>query len=148
MNAMFRTLHSNPDDEGLPWIPSSPGIALRVLHARPSENLIATQFRAQPNAETSLHRHDGPVFGVAISGAWGHDRQYLYRAGTYIYETPGVVHRFLNGPDTSEVYFINQGNIEFMEDGKVASRVAAADMLRNDLEGCETVGLARPNILS
>ena len=145
---IFDTLHISPDEEHLPWIETSPGIEIRLLHARPDENLIATQFRAHPHAETGLHRHDGPVFGVTLSGAWGHDRRYIYHRGTYIYETPGVVHRFLNGPDISEVYFISQCNIEFLDGKKIIARVTAADMLREYLEGCERAGVPRPNILS
>lgn len=146
-DTLARTLHLAPDD--LPWVPVGPGTELRIFHARPDEGFVATHFRAAPNAEQGLHRHLAPVFGYTIAGAWGHDRKYEYRPGTYVFETPGVVHQFLNGPGESEVFFINHGDLEFIDpSGKEVVRTfTLKDMVATYLSGCEELGKPRPNIL-
>ncbi|MGV9797375.1 cupin domain-containing protein [Mycobacterium sp. NPDC003449] len=144
---MARTLHMASDD--LPWVPVGPEAELRIIHARPDEDFVATQLRAQPGAEQGLHRHLAPVFGFTSRGAWGHDRTYEYRPGTYVYETPGVVHKFLNGPEVSEVFFINHGVIEFVDatGTEVIRSLTLAQMAEHYLAGCEEAGLPRPNVL-
>jgi quercetin dioxygenase-like cupin family protein len=146
-NVLARTLHLDVGD--VPWTPSGPGTELRVLHARPEESFIALQYRAQPGAETPLHRHKGLAFGFTIRGHWGHDRQYLYRPGTYLFETPEVVHQFLNGPEVTEAYFVNHGDLEMLDaDGhEVAARFTITDMMNSYFQACESAEVTRPNIL-
>jgi 2,4'-dihydroxyacetophenone dioxygenase len=147
LDAVRRTLHFHSED--IPWVRSGSGTQIRVLHARPDEGFIATQFRAEPGAETGLHRHTAPVFGFTTLGRWGHDRRFAYHPGTYIFETPGVVHRFLNGPEPTEVFFVNLGDIEQVDPSGscVVGRTTPRDTLLTYLERCESAGLARPNLL-
>lgn len=142
-----RTLHLASED--IPWVALSEDSELRVLHARPEEEFLATQFRAHPGAEHSLHRHTAPVFGFTSKGAWGHNRNYEYRPGSYIFETPGVAHKFLNGPGVSEVFFVAHGTIEFIDPAtnEVSGSMTLAQMVDAYMAGCEKAGLPRPNIL-
>jgi 2,4'-dihydroxyacetophenone dioxygenase len=144
---MDMTLHI--DNEAVPWVPTSLG-ARRVLHCQPEKDLIVSMVRALPNNETPLHRHLGHAFGYTIKGAWGHDRLFKYTPGVYLYETPGVVHQFLNGPETTEVFFISEGIIEFVNPestDEVIGRWTGASMLREYYEACEAAGIDRPIIL-
>jgi quercetin dioxygenase-like cupin family protein len=145
---MDRTLHLASED--VPWVSLSDGSELRILHARPEEDFVATQFRAHPWAEHGLHRHLAPVFGFTSIGAWGHNRKYEYGPGSYIFETPGVPHKFLNGPGISEVFFINHGSIEFFDPDtmEISGSMTLAQMVETYMNGCEQAGLPRPNILT
>jgi 2,4'-dihydroxyacetophenone dioxygenase len=146
--ALDKTLHISSQD--VPWVSYMEGLENRILHARPSESLIVSQTRFQPNARAGLHKHTGPVFAYTIKGQWSHDpRDFIYKPGTYVYEAIDVFHAFFNGPEVSEVLFINHGGVEFKpENGeKVGRRLDSASILRTYFERCEKAGLPRPNIL-
>src|SRR3546814_9309748 len=98
-----KTLHLDSND--LPYAEVEDGIEFRILHARPEEGYYVTQLRVQPGYVGGLHKHSFSqgASGFTLKGAWGHDEQYLYRPGTYIFETPGVIHQLLNGPEESEI---------------------------------------------
>lgn len=142
-----KTLHVHGGD--LPYVPGGPGTEYRVLMARPDENIFAIQFRAQPYAKSSLHRHDTPVMGFTLSGRWGHDEQYLYRPGTFIYETPGVIHQFLNGPGVTEVVFIGDPNLDFIdpETLEASGQLTCADLTKVYAQKCKEMGV-EPSFLS
>jgi 2,4'-dihydroxyacetophenone dioxygenase len=150
--SVLSTLHTTGDD--IPWVVQSElqtGMRRRVLHARPEEGFIVTQIRAEPNLVSAMHRHTGPVFAYTILGAWGHDTECVYRTGTYVYETPGVVHRFYSGVEpVTEVVFVNQGLVEFVDPdtGETTGAVGPAEILRSYFEACEREGQPRPNILT
>jgi 2,4'-dihydroxyacetophenone dioxygenase len=151
-----RTLHIDP--ENTPWVPSKVGdgvvapteTEIRVLHYQPEDDVVVSMLRAQPFAESALHRHLDASYGITMKGQWGHDRDYLYRPGVYLYETPGVVHQFLNGPEVSEVYFLYHGIIEFVNPespDEVIGQLKPADVVRGYYEVCEALNIERPNVL-
>lgn len=142
----LKTLHIQSGD--LPYVELEPGLEYRLLQARPSEGLTVTQVRAQPGASSTLHRHAAPVFGLTVSGAWGHDDSYDYRPGSYIYETPGVPHRFLNGPEVSEAVFISLGDVEHLDPKslKVVKRLTPSDIHETFVAFCAARRIA-PKIL-
>lgn len=144
---LVSTLHAKFDD--YPWITFTPGLEVRLVHARPSQNLTVVQLRAQPGARSGLHRHLAPTFGFTTKGAWSHDpHDFAYQPNSYVCE-PNELHRFHNGPAVSEAYYINTGDSEqFDDEGReVISRRNAAQYLQNYLQQCEEAGLPRPNIL-
>lgn len=143
-----RTLHLATED--LPWAPLAEGMETRIIHARLEEGYLATQVRAHPGVVSQLHRHGTPVIGYTTKGAWGHDRRFEYRPGTYIFETPGVLHRFLNGPNVSEVFFNSHGDIEMVdpETKEVVSTLTPADRVAAYFSMCEELDLPRPNVLT
>ena len=142
-----KTLHISTAD--VPWVTIGEGIRLRLLHARPEEDFIVQHIEAMPFAKTPLHRHTGPVFGFTLKGAWGHDESYGYEPGTYIYETPGVVHRFLNGPGVTEAVFVVHGPVEHVDpvSGEVVSRATAGSFVEAYLALCAKEGHPRPTLL-
>jgi len=144
----FVTLHI--DSEDLPWIKFVDGVQVRILHARSSEDFIVTQIKASPGAESGLHRHLGPVFGWTVSGHWGHDRNYQYRPGTYIFETPGVIHKFLAGAEPVTAVYISHGALEQIdpETLEVTQTITPTDYLNHYLAACEEAGMPRPEFLT
>lgn len=144
----FRTLHLH--SEQVPWVSFTGGAEVRVLHARPDEDFIVTQINAPAGTESELHRHLGPVFGWTNSGRWGHDTTYEYRAGTYIFETPMVVHRFHAADEPVDAVFISYGMLERIdpETMEVYKRLGSASILQGYFEACEQQGLPRPNVLA
>lgn len=144
-----KTLHIHSDE--LPWIATGPGMETRLLQARVKDEFYVSQLRAQPGCESGLHKHPFKrgAGGFTLKGAWGHDHQYLYRPGTYIYETPGVVHQFFNGPSVTEVLFFGDLVVDFVdaETLRVTERLPADVLLRRYLERCEEVGV-KPHYLT
>ena len=145
---IVNTLHARFED--YPFVNLAPGIEIKLVHARLSQNLTVIQMRVQPFAKTGLHRHLAPQYGLTTMGAWGHDpHEFLYRPNSYICEPVGEIHRFHNGPDVSEAYFIRTGETESFDDkGQLTGRQNAEGFLKIYLERCEAAGLRRPSILS
>src|SRR3546814_3365398 len=87
--------------------------------------------------------------GFTLKGAWGHDEQYLYRPGTYIFETPGVIHQLLNGPEESEILFFGDLALDFVdpETLDVISVVTADKIIDKYLQKCAEKGVI-PNYRS
>jgi 2,4'-dihydroxyacetophenone dioxygenase len=138
-----KTLHLHTSD--LPYVEVDKGMEMRVLHAWPEQNYYVTQIRAQPGCVGGLHQHPlgQHTSGFTLKGAWGHDHQYLYRPGTYVYETPGVVHQFLNGPEETEIVFFGSLGVEFVdpETLKVSREVPAHKLIQRYLEHCTEQGV-------
>jgi len=119
---IVNTLHKNIED--IPWMPAGPGMEYRHIHTDEVSGINVAQMRAQPFATTGFHRHEGMVLGLTTRGAWSHDpSDYCYKPGSFISE-PKEVHRFFNGPEVSEVYFIaGPGDmVPCDEDGNVIPR--------------------------
>jgi hypothetical protein len=55
------------------------------------------------------------ITDLGLHGSWGHDQEHRYRPGTYIFETPTVIHRFVNGPSVTEAVFVSFGDLEFID---------------------------------
>ena len=142
------TLHLHSDT--VPFVDFGKGTKVRILHARPSENFIVTQINADPGCSSELHRHLGPVFGWTVEGTWGHDHTYEYRPGTYIFETPGVIHKFHAGPDPVNAVFVSYGVLEYIHEEtlEVIASISSAEVLENYMQMCEKSGLPRPNVLA
>lgn len=138
-------LHSNE----IPFVDFGTGTKVRILHARPSEDFVVTQIHADPGCSQQLHRHLGPVFGWTVEGRWGHDHSYEYRPGTYIFETPGVIHKFHAGDKPVNAVFVGYGNLEYIDEAtlEVTKAVTSAGILEYYLQMCEQAGLPRPNVL-
>jgi hypothetical protein len=84
-----------------------------------------------------------------LQGAWGHDHEYRYRPGTYIFETPSVIHRFVNGKSVTEAVFVSFGDLEFIdpETREVTKLARPQEMLDVYIAASEELGY-KPNVLS
>jgi quercetin dioxygenase-like cupin family protein len=141
------TAHLNVKD--VPWVESAPGMELRVVHYREDAQMLATQLRAAPGATSDKHRHLGPAHAFTTAGSWGHDDDYEYVPGSYIFEPVGVVHRFFGGPDGAEAFFLTYGESEWIDEetGEVAGALGARALAEQYFQLCEEQGLPRPNVL-
>jgi quercetin dioxygenase-like cupin family protein len=147
MLAARQTLVVQGDD--IPWV-KGPGWERRILQARVKDNILVTQDRFHPGFSYGLHRHLAPVLGYTLKGAWSHESSnFPYTPGSYIYEQTGNLHRFYNGPEISEVIYVQFGDVENIgPDGEtVISRNCVASDLAAYFQRCEEQGIARPNIL-
>lgn len=136
-----KTLHIYSDE--LPYMDSGTGMATRVLMARPEENIYALHFRADPGVKTPLHKHHQPVMGFTLRGMWGHDEQYLYRPGTFIFETPGVIHQFINGPEVTEAMFIGDIGVDIVDPDtlETVERVDGPTIVKYYMNLCDEQGI-------
>lgn len=146
--AALTTLHIHSED--VPWVGFTGNTKVRILHARPSEELIVTQIQAPPLEQSELHRHLGPVFGWTVSGRWGHDKSCEYRPGTYIFETPGVIHRFHSGNEPVDAIYVSYGKMERLDDEthEVYQTLTPELIFHGYMQACESAGLPRPNVLA
>jgi 2,4'-dihydroxyacetophenone dioxygenase len=146
-DVLTATLHRNCDD--LPWTPAGEGLEQRVLHARPDEGFVVVEIKAQPGVRGALHRHLAPVLGFTRSGRWGHDESFDYRPGSYIFETPNVLHRFLTGSEPVDAFFVSYGDQEVVDPDtlEVLARLDVRTQLAGYFAACEDLGQPRPNVL-
>lgn len=144
----LRTMHLAGDDAV--FIELEPGLEYRLLQVRPDDGVVSALLRGKPGATSSLHRHTKPVFGYTVKGSWGHDASCEYRAGSYIFETPGVDHRYVNGPEETEALFISFGDVEVLDEGsrEVVGLVTSDLMVSTYYGRCEELGIPRPSFLA
>src|SRR5262249_26371804 len=104
---------------------------------------------AVPFTVSGKHQHLGPAHAVTLSGCWGHDHDYEYVKGTYIFEPIGVVHQFFSGPDPVDAYFLAYGETQYLnqETGELSVPRGVEHLVSHYFEQCEQQGLPRPNIL-
>ena len=139
-------LHS----EEVPFVSSGvPGMEQRLLHYREDEHMFTSQLRAAPFTVSGKHVHKGPVYAFTTDGCWGHDPNYEYVRGTYIFEPVGVVHQFFSGPATVDAFFVTFGDLQWFDEetGELAGSLGPAAIVDNYFQRCEEQGLPRPNIL-
>jgi hypothetical protein len=146
---MVTTLHAEIDD--FPWIAINEGQELKVLQVRPSQDLIVVHLRAKPFFVGGLHKHIGFTFGYTTKGAWSHSvKEFPYKPHSYVCEPINELHRFCNGPEVSEAFYITIGKQEYYDErGKeVIRRNTPESLLAMYYQKCEEAGLRRPNVLS
>src|SRR5690606_41087266 len=63
--------------------------------------------------------------------------------GTYIFETPGVIHQFINGPTVTEAVFVSTGDLELIdpESLELAGAATPAQILDQYVAKCEAIGV-------
>ena len=148
MRALEETIryrHRGPEET--PWITTGfPGYDQRLLHYRPEDEFFAVQLRAEPGVESPPHRHLGALYSVTTKGRWGHDRDYIYGVGVYVYEPVDVIHRFLVPPDEgTELFTCGFGGVEMLsEDGEVLASLSVAEQVEMYFQAGEAAGLPRP----
>ena len=145
-----KTLHLHSND--LPYVTTAPGMETRMLHARVEDDFFVTQLRAAPGIVSGLHKHAfkrNGASGYTLKGRWGHDHQYLYVPGTYIFETPDVIHQFFNGPEETEVLFFGDFAVDFIDPETlgITGSLNSEVFMKKYLELCAEQG-ATPNFLT
>jgi hypothetical protein len=143
------TLHICSED--VPFVDQgASGIEMRLLQASADEGVVAAEYRFGPGLVGPLHRHLGPVHGFTSEGRWGHDTNFDYRRGSYVCEVPGIIHRFMSGPDGPvQAFFVEYGGIEAVDEESFEplARLGVEERVTLYFNACEAAGLPRPNIL-
>jgi 2,4'-dihydroxyacetophenone dioxygenase len=73
----------------LPWMPLGKGISARPLRFRGGERTL--QLRVEPGVTIPLHRHDGHVHALGLSGRRRLGDGSIAGPGDYVFEPPGNV---------------------------------------------------------
>jgi 2,4'-dihydroxyacetophenone dioxygenase len=145
---ILSTLHVHSDE--IPWIGDPTQFQVRILHARPEEDLLVEHFRSAPGMSSPPHKHNGRASLFTLTGTWGHRASVQdYRVGTYVYEPVGVLHRFHAGPTSVEAVAISSGNLDFYdEEGReILDSQSIAARVERYYHACEEAGLPRPSLL-
>ncbi len=139
------TLHLHTDE--LPWVTDGT-LTYRLFQVRLEDEMVVGQFRVPAGTVSPLHRHIGPSILFTVSGNWGHRSDVMdHRAGTYVYEPIGAVHRYYGGTD-AELVDMSIGGTEILsEDGDVIGLGRAQSKLERYLQLCEEQGQERVNLL-
>jgi quercetin dioxygenase-like cupin family protein len=139
------TLHLHTDE--LPWVTDGT-LTYRLFQVRLEDEMVVGQFRVPAGLVSPLHRHIGPSILFTVSGTWGHRAEMMdHRAGTYVYEPIGAVHRYYGGTQV-ELVDMSVGGTEILsDDGDVVGLGRAQSKLERYLQLCEEQGLERVNLL-
>jgi hypothetical protein len=139
------TLFIHSDE--LPWVSNEHG-SYRLLQVREEDHLVVGHYRVNAGLVSALHRHLGPSLLYTFSGTWGHRPEVMdHRAGTYVYEPTGALHRYYGGTEV-ELIDVSLGDTEnFTDEGDVADRATVDVKVRRYFELCEEQGFGRPNLL-
>ena len=140
-------VHIGADE--LPWADIGDGSKLKVLQTREKEGLWIVENIFQAGYTVPTHRHTGPVWGYTISGAWHYkEYDYVYRAGSFLYEPAGSVHTLECIEDDTNVWFQMYGaNLNLDADGNIESVTDGAGTLAAYYALCEAQVLPRPNVV-
>jgi 2,4'-dihydroxyacetophenone dioxygenase len=143
------TLHVHNED--VPFVEQGgSGIQIRLLQASADDGVVTAEYRFAPGIVGGLHRHLGPVYGFTSEGRWGHDTNFEYRPGSYVYEVPGIVHQFMSGSGGPvQAFFVECGGIEAIDEESFEplAILGVKERVALYFNACEAAGLARPNIV-
>jgi hypothetical protein len=69
------------------------------------------------------HRHRGSVIAMTLEGSWRYlEYDWVARPGSYILESPGVIHTLSAGPGMKTFFAIN-GTLEFFDEADRLTQV-------------------------
>ena len=125
---------------------------VRLLQARPEDQMWVLQGRMAPGLRADRHRHTGPVLGFTQSGAWRYlEHDFVNRAGSYLYEPAGSVHTLSvleDNEQPTEAYFVMYGEVLYLDDDDEITYVSNVQT-NIDLyyQACESAGLPRPTAI-
>ena len=92
-----------PDDERL-WVPQADNVWFRPLLLNRVHGYWCNLLRVRRSGVLHRHRHPGPVHAYVIKGSWRYlEHDWVARAGSYVFEPPGVIHTLCVDADTDEM---------------------------------------------
>jgi len=131
-------------DERL-WVPLSPGRWSRPLCLNAAHGYWVHLLKVRGGGVISRHRHPAPVHGFVIKGSWRYlERDWVAKAGSYLYEPPGDIHTLVVDEDCEEMItlFHNTGAVIYCdEDGNATGTTDVFDRIKACREHFEAVGL-------
>jgi quercetin dioxygenase-like cupin family protein len=92
-----------PDDERV-WVPQAENVWFRPLLLNTVAGHWCNLLRVRKAGVLHRHRHPGPVHAYVVKGAWRYlEHDWVARAGTYVFEPPGVIHTLTVDADVDEM---------------------------------------------
>jgi len=110
------------DTDDVPWVPLTNGVEFKPLRFDFTTGVWINVLRIEPGAVLSRHRHNGgPVLAYCLEGSWHYlEREWVARAGTFVYEPPGDIHTLEAGPEGMTTLFVTDGVLQYFdEDGGI-----------------------------
>jgi anti-sigma factor ChrR (cupin superfamily) len=124
---------SNPfalliDPDGLDWIDTGSGNAMKVLRVSEETNGWTALIKAAAGTVNARHRHLGPADFYVISGSIEY-RGGFARAGSWVYEPAGVLHEATTHPEET-IYLANvHGPIAMLDADDRVVRISDGDTM-------------------
>ena len=142
--------HRRFDD--LPFVPFDKGVEMQVVQIDIERGLWVVRQRMTPGTTLPPHRHTGTVFAFTLAGSWRYlEYPEVNHAGSYLFEPAGSIHTLhvpASNAEITDVWFAIFGaNLNLDADGRVASILDAAVVLKVYLSRCLKMGLAMPDII-
>ncbi len=103
----------------LPWVPQGEGVWFKPLRFDLANGRWINLLKVTRGGKVNRHRHSGgQVLGYVIQGSWHYaERDWVARAGTFVYEPPGDIHTLIvDGSEEMLTLFILEGVIQYLDD--------------------------------
>jgi 2,4'-dihydroxyacetophenone dioxygenase len=109
-------IHIGDDDRASPKIEVFPDIFVRFLSFDVRSNSFSNITMVPKGGIIGRHRHRGSVVGVTLEGSWRYlEYDWVATPGSFIHESPGVIHTLSAGPGMKTFFAIN-GTLEYFDD--------------------------------
>ena len=116
-------VHIGGDEQSSPKIEVFPGIFVRFLSFDVRNNAFSNITMVPNGGIIGRHRHRGSVIAITLEGSWRYlEYDWVARPGSYIHESPGVIHTLSAGPGMKTFFAIN-GTLEFFDEGGELTQV-------------------------
>ena len=133
-------------DDPREWVPAAmDGVWMRPLLFDTVSGAWANVTRLEREGFISRHAHPCPVYAYVLSGQWHYaERDWIAKAGDFLFEPAGDVHTLTGLPGGSETLFlINGALIELDENGKALGFADVFSRIEQAADHFERVGLGR-----
>ena len=103
----------------LPWVPQGENVWFKPLRFDLANGRWVNLLKVTKQGRVNRHRHSGgQVLGFVISGSWHyHERDWVARPGTFVYEPPGDIHTLVvDGAEEMLTLFLLEGVIQYLDD--------------------------------
>jgi quercetin dioxygenase-like cupin family protein len=126
----------------LPWMPLGPGVSARPLHFRGEERTL--QLRVEPGVQIPLHRHDGHVHALGLSGRRRLGDGSIAGPGDYVFEPAGNVDSWgCEGDEPCIVQITMTGRLTYLNsDGEECTWTDTPSLRELYLKWCDDRGVA------
>ncbi|MEX3960441.1 MULTISPECIES: 2,4'-dihydroxyacetophenone dioxygenase family protein [Trinickia] len=111
------------DSTKSPWHPFTPysnDVQLKMLHIDPVSGQVTMLLKAPGGCSLGVHDHYGTIHVYTVSGGWyyeEHEKDWVAKAGDFIYEVANSKHTFKTVPGEEVVLFIIlEGSIAFLDE--------------------------------
>ncbi len=116
-------IHIGADEASSPRIEVFPGIFVRFLNFDVRNNSFSNITMVPNGGIIGRHRHRGSVVAMTLEGNWRYlEYDWVARPGSYILESPGVIHTLSAGPGMKTFFAIN-GTLEFFDEADRLTQV-------------------------